>query len=553
MSKTRNWEAILAVIPGYDSWRDSDGYHFDARLADRACAFIEQELVIIEPTATIAAYTPFALMPWQQAVIGALFGWVDADGVRRYRETLIYIPRKAGKTPLCAAIMLYVLYLDGEAGAQCYCAASEVKQAALVFRHARGMVEHNPALAARATIYNSTKQIVIGDSFASVLSAEAAGKHGYNSHLVVVDELHAQPNRDLLDALMSSTSSRRQPLVICITTADYDRPSICNDKHKYALGVRDDSRRAQAAAPMVGDPRFLPVIYETAEDADWENEDVWRAVNPSIGVTKTMEYMRRECQRAKNEPSYQATFRRLELNQRTPTQSVAIDLAQWDACAGEIPDSELVGLPCWGGLDLSAGGDLTALVLCWPNFGDAGRTVIKAWHWMPEDVARLREKSDRVPYLAWQQAGWVEFTPGAVTDYSYIRTKLTNDILPRFNLKDIGADPWNATHIITELTQLDGISVVIFRQGPKSMSAPGKELSRLIAGGRLLHDGNPLMRWQISNLVWKYDSNANITPNKEKSRNRIDGCVAAIMAVGRASVESVGGGSVYETRGVLYV
>jgi len=547
----RDWPTILATIPGYDCNRDSEGYHFDAELADQACDFVEGELVIIEPTATVAAYTPFALMTWQQAIVGALFGWVTDDGVRRYREALIYIPRKAGKSPLCAAIMLYVLYLDGEAGAQCYCAAAEAKQAALVFRHARGMVEHNEALSDLATVYSSTKQIVIGDSFASVLSADSSTKHGYNSHLVIIDELHAQPNRDLVDVLMTSTSSRRQPLVICITTADYDRPSICNDKHAYASSVRDDSKRAEGVGAVANDPRFLPVIYESLDGEDWEDEELWKRVNPSLGVTKTLDYMRRECERARNEPSYQATFRRLELNQRTPTQSVWIDMAQWDACAGAIDDTELAGLDCWGGLDLSASRDLTALVLCWPSVN--GRVVVKAWHWIPEDVAERNEKVDRVPYRQWVHDGLMATTPGNVTDYAYIRAALRDDILPRFKLKDIGADPWNATQLITELVEQDGLPIVTFRQGFVSMSGPSKEFERLVAGGILLHDASPLMRWQVGNAVVKHDPAGNIKPDKDKARFRIDGVVATVMAIGRATVQSVTKTSVYDTRGVLYV
>jgi phage terminase large subunit-like protein len=253
----------------------------------------------------------------------------------------LYVPRKNGKSPLVGAIADYVFLCDGEPGAQCYVAAADREQATIVFRHAAGMVERNQDLAPMVKTYRSMRSMEFGGSTFRVLTSEAASKHGFNAHLVVVDELHAQPDRELVDVLTSSTGTRTQPIVIYVTTADYDRPSICNSKLEYAQKVRDG---------LIDDPRFLPVIYETETDADWESEDVWRKANPGLGTIKSLEYMRRECGKAKEEPSYQATFRRLELNQRTPTQDVWFDLELWEKCAGEVSDEELKGKPCWGGL-----------------------------------------------------------------------------------------------------------------------------------------------------------------------------------------------------------
>ena len=540
----RDWNKLLGMIPGYDPFANADGFVFDPERADRVIDFFLTQLVFIEGK---KAGKPFVLDDWQSAWVGCLFGWVDKQGLRRYRESLVYVPRKNGKSPIVGGIMDYVLFCDGEPGAQCYCAAADRDQASIVFRHASGMVERNPRLHRECTVYKSMRSMQFCGSYARVLTSEASSKHGYNSHLVIVDELHAQPDRELVDVLASSTGTRSQPLLIYVTTADFDRPSICNDKLDYAKKVRDG---------VVQDPRFLPVIYETPEDTDWEDETVWHAANPGLGSIKSLEYMRRECAKAREEPSYQATFRRLELNQRTPTQSVWIDMGQWDDCEGVVDWDRLKGVDCWGGLDLSASRDLTALVLCWPNvdMGPPGiRTVIRAWHWIPEDVATAKEKTDRVPYRTWNDAGLVEFTPGNVTDYGSIRVALRDDILPKFALRDLGADPWNATHLITELTEQDGVPVVAFRQGFVSMSGPAKEFERLVAGGRLLHDGNKLLRWQVSNAVVRKDPAGNIKPDKEKSSHRIDCVVAAVMAVGRASVESANqtGPSVYEDRGML--
>ena len=527
------------MIPGYDPERDSAGFHFDAASAERVCAFFETQLCFIEGR---TAGAPFRLMPWQAATIGLIFGWMDATGARRFREVFLYIPRKAGKSPLAAGILDYVLFCDGEPGAQIYCAAADRDQASIVFRHARGMIEHNGELAKRVEIFNSSKTIKFGDCFARVISAEAASKHGYNSHLVLVDELHAQPDRELVDVLTTSTSSRRQPLIVYITTADYDRPSICNEKYEYACKVRDG---------ILPDPRFLPIIYEAGPDDNWESEAVWRKANPSLGVTKSLEYMARECEKAKNEPTYQATFRRLELNQRTDVEQIWLDMAKWDACGTEpLPSDEVLRLvPCWGGLDLSTTTDLTALALCWllPD----GVAAVRLWHWIPEENARLKEKRDRVPYLSWHDRGFVEMTPGNVIDYAYIRARIL-ELSKKFTIRDVAFDPWNASQITTELAEQDGVKMVEFRQGFVTMSPAAKEFERRVSAGTLAHGGNPLLRWQASHAVVRSDPAGNIKPDKSKAVRRIDGIVASVMALARATVQTAAGGgaSVYEKHGI---
>jgi phage terminase large subunit-like protein len=536
---TRDWSTLLAMIPSYDPERGAAGFRFDPDLAGRACDFIEGQLRLIEGK---HAGQQFDLLDWQRAFIGCLFGWVDDAGARRYREALLYIPRKNGKSPLCAAILDYVLLCDGEAGAQCYCAAVDRDQAGIVFRHARGMIERNRWLKSKVTIYETNRSIRFGDSFARVISADAASKHGYNSHLVIVDELHAQPSRELVDVLITSTSTRRQPLVLFLTTADYDRPSICNERHDYACKVRDG---------LVDDPRFLPMIYEAERADDWQDEAVWRKSNPSLGVTKTVEYMRRECERAKNEPSYQATFRRLELNQQTDVATVWLPMDKWDSCGESVSDADLEQLPCWGGLDLSSTGDLTALAFAWP-LGD-GRVAVRAWHWIPAEGAREREKVDRVPYKVWAEAGLVEATPGNVIDYAHVRAKV-NEIAKRFQVKAIGADPWNATQIIIELKEQDGLTVEPFRQGWQSMSPACKELERLVLSGKLCHGGSAILRWQAGHAIVKSDPAGNIKLDKTIPRNRIDGLVAVTIAVKMAADgQAANKRGVYEGRELRFI
>lgn len=527
---------MLKLIPGYDCWRDADGFHFDDAKANAACDFCEC-LQLIEGE---HAGKPFRMEPWQLAITGCLFGWVDLQGYRRYREALVYVPRKNGKSTLIGALLDMVLLCDGESGAQCYCAAADRDQAAVVFRHARGMIERNPELSGVVSIYNSTRTINFGDSFARVISADAASKHGYNGHFIIVDELHTQPNRELVDVLNTSTSARRQPLTVYITTADFDRPSICNEKYDAACKVRDG---------VTSDPRFLPVIYEAGKDDAWDDEAVWHKANPNLGVSKALDYMRRECSKAKAEPSYEATFRRLELNQKTRTREVWLRSDSWDACGEETIDlSTLAKVPCWGGLDLSSTTDITAFVLCW--LLDGGRYFFLPTFWIPEAKAREKELKDKVPYAAWERAGLVRFTPGDVVDYEYIRAAIV-EACDSWHVQDIAYDPWNAQGLVNNLIA-DGVKMIEFRQGYKTMSSPSKELEKLATARMLRHNANPVLRWMALNAVILRDPAGNIKPDKSKATEKIDGIVAAIMALGRAQANPAKP-SAYAQRGILTI
>lgn len=476
---------------------------------------------------------PFILEEWQRAIVCNLFGWLRKDGTRRYREALIYVPRKNGKTELAGGLGCLMLFADREPGAQIYCAAADRDQARLVFTAARSMVQAEPELSSRAQVLLNSIVVPETSSVLKVISAEAYTKHGANAHGVIIDELHSQPNSELVDVLMTSTGARRQPLVIHITTADFDRESICNRKYDYARKVRDG---------VVDDPAFLPVIYDVPVDADWTSREVWAKSNPNLGVSVSVEYLTRECARAQVEPTYENTFKRLHLNMRTQQNVRWLTLEAWDRCNQPVDLERLAGLPCVAGLDLSATTDLTALVLVW---GDQYSGVsIWPWFWAPEDKAPQREKKDRVPYLTWARQGMLELTPGAVVDYDVIRSRI-GEISKRFGLHEIAVDPWNSTQLATQLIS-DGFEVVHFGQGFRDMSAPTKELERMVVSGNLRHGGHPILRWMASHVAVDSDAAGNLKPSKAKSTERIDGIVATVMGIGRAMIRS-GSGSVYDS------
>lgn len=494
-------------------------------MADFAVGFFPAHLQLIEGE---KAEQPFELEPWQKAIVGCLFGWYRADLTRRYRESLIYVPRKNGKSPFCAGIVDLVMFTDDEPGAQLYSAAADREQAALIYRHAAGMIARNPAMAAGCKLYRSFKSIErpATNTVFKALSSEADTKHGLGAQLVIVDELHAHPNGDLVDVLITSTAARRQPLVIFITTADFARESVCNRKYDYATKVRDR---------VIEDSSFLPVIYEAGVDEDWTDPKVWARANPNLGVSVKADYLRRECERAKAEPTYENTFKRLHLNVRTQQDVRWLPIEKWQACGEAVDEAALVGRKCYSGLDLSAKLDVTALVHVFPPTEADPLWRVVPRFFLPEDTAAERGKRDRVPYLTWARQGLVRLTEGNVVDYNAVAGTLLDDAR-KFAIQEVAYDPWNATHLANQL-QAEGFTMVEFRQGFATMSEPTKEFEKLVVSRRIAHGGNPVLTWMFSHVAVEIDSAGNIRLSKKKSTEKIDGLVATVMAIGRAIVQ----------------
>lgn len=487
----------------------------------------------------------FILEDWQrEEIIEPLFGWKRiSDGTRRYRTAYIEVPRKNGKSTMAAGIGLYLLYADDEPGAEVYSAAADRDQANIVFDEAKRMTESAPPLIKRAQVFK--RSIIVPGTYSAyrVLSADAYTKHGLNAHGVVVDELHAQPTRDLVDVLVTSTGARRQPLTVFITTAGYDRESICWEYHEYARQVLEG---------IIDDPTFLAVIYAAEQDDDWLDEDVWAKANPNLGVTVKRDYLRNEARRAKQTPAYQNTFRRLHLNQWTQQEARWLPLEAWDACNTPVNESLLKGAPCYGGLDLASTSDIASFVLDFPS--EPGEEEHHAWlgfFWIPEENMVERARKDRVPYDAWVRQKLIAATEGNVIDYAYIVRDI-EALGERFNIQEIAFDRWGAFQV-SQALEGAGFTMVGFGQGFASMAGPTKELLRLVLDGKLAHGGQPVLRWMADNMVVSTDAAGNVKPNKAKSHEKIDGIVAGIMALDRATRHQNKKRSVYETRGLEVV
>ena len=509
-------------------------FYYDKDEANRAISFIE---TFCSHTKGELTGQPLLLEKWQKKIIGDLFGWKNKKtNLRQYRTALVMISRKNGKSTLCAAIGLYMLFADSERGSEVYSAAGDRAQAGIVFEIAKTMINNNPELVKRSKIFRNSITHEAKGNFYQAISSDSKTKHGFNANCIIFDELHTQPNRDLWDTLLTSTGSRRQPLCIAITTAGYDKNSICYEIYNYAKQVQDN---------IIDDPSFYSCIFEADMEDKIDDENTWKKANPNYGVSLKKEYMKRESQRAMDVPSYQNTFKRLMLNIWTDSQAAWISSKEWEACETEIDWDKFKGKECWAGLDLASTRDISALVLL---FREEDKYYIKPYCFIPKMNAIKRRDRDKVPYPFWIDEGYITATEGDVADYNYIK-KTIMDLCNIYNIQEISYDRWNASQLVIDLTN-EGVPMSPFGQGFLSMSAPTKELEKLILGEQIYHDGNPVMSWALSNVAIQEDPAGNLKPNKAKSTEKIDPLVAAIMSLGAMmTTEEVS--SVYDQRGLL--
>lgn len=526
--------------------------HFDIKKAEKVKNFIER-LPLVKGE---WAGKNFSLMPWQwEDVIKPAFGTLKSKGgPRQYRTVYIEIPKKNGKTPLSAAIGLYMLCADGEASPEVYLAAADREQAGYIYQYAEPMVQEHPTLRKNLTVLGSRKRIINprNHGFMQVLSAEAYTKHGINPSCIIFDELHAQPNDELFNTLVSGTHyARKQQIIIVLTTAGvWDTESIWWRTRERAIKIRDGA---------LEDPTFLPVLYIADRIKDDPNdEEVWKRVNPSLGHIFDIEKVREDFNTAKTDPIAFNNFLRFRLNIPTADLTQAIKPEDWKKCSGVVDEEALRGRPCYAGLDLSATTDLTALVLVFPPEGPEEKAQIVCRFWCPADKLEERSKRDSAPYYVWTQRGHLTATPGGVIDYNYVLEQIRQDCI-KFDLRDIVFDRWGSQKLVNDLLAMGFEDekneyaqrhLIQFGQGYASMSAPSKELIRMVVSGDLNHGCNPVLTWMCSNMVFREDPAGNIKPDKSESADRIDGMVALVMSLDRYMrvKDSV---SVYEERGLL--
>lgn len=515
--------------------------HYDKVKADRAVNFIQQ----LPQTKGKWANQKIKLLPWEEQVVRDLFGIVNEEGVRQFRNAYIEIAKKNGKSTLSSALALYLLYADGEPSPEVYSAACDRNQASIVYNEAEKMVKACPALAKRSKVMAATKRIVSynPEGFYQVLSAETGSKHGLNISGLIFDEIHAQKDRKLYDVLTKySGSARTQPLFISITTAGNNKESICYELHTKSLDILKGVRH---------DPSFYPAIYGLTDEDDWHDEKNWYKANPSMGYTFDLERFREDYQNAIENPAELNVFKQLRLNMWVSSSVAWIPDHIFEKGNKPIDMDALRGRDCYAGLDLSSTSDITAFVLLFPPRDELESYIVVPYFWLPEDTLELRCRRDHVMYDAWREMGLINVTDGNVIDYRFVQAFI-EQVCERYHVLEIAYDRWNATMIVQNMLD-EGLPLIPFGQGYKDMSPASKELYKLLMEGRVIHGGNPVLKWMASNVVMEQDPAGNIKPTKAKSIEKIDGIVALIMATGRAILNEGNTSSVYDERGIFVI
>lgn len=466
------------------------------------------------------------LEPWQQFIIWVAFGWMRADGMRRFRVLYEEVARKNGKSTKGAGLGLFLAFADNEPGAEVYSAATKRDQARIVHKEAIRMVRKNPGLKKYIKVYKDNLNLERTASKYEPLGADSDSTDGLNVHGVVADELHAWKSREMWDVLETATGSREQPMIIAITTAGMDRRSVCYEKHEYTRKVLEGWKDGSFE-----DDTWFGIIFTLDDGDDWRDESVWIKANPNLGVSKYLEDLQMKAKRAGQMAAALNNFLRRELNVWVQGEFKWMPMDEWRKCAGEVPALELPkhlkDMTCYGGLDLSSTSDITAFLMVFPAEDDYMDVVCRFW--IPEDNMLIRSRDDGVHYQKWVEQGYIEATPGNVIDYDWIFEQIERD-REMFEIDQTAFDRWGAARVV-QVLENKGMTMAQFGQGFASMNPPMKELERLVLSKKIRHGNNPVLTWMADNLVARMDPAGNIKPDKEKSREKIDGMVALIMAI----------------------
>ena len=502
------------------------GFSLDRQAGERAIRFISS----LKQTKGVYAGQPLTLQPWQQFLIFNIFAWKKADGSRRYRKAYIEVARKNGKSTLAAGIGLCGLFVDKEPRAEVYSAATTKDQAKIVFEEAKEMVK-NCSLKQRIAIFRNSLSYDSAGSYFKPLSADYDTLDGLNPHISIIDEYHAHPTSGVFDVLDSASGSRRNPLLFVITTAGFRRNYPCYAYRRNAINV---------LRGITEDDSLFSLIYTLDEGDDWSDPKVWIKANPNLNISLSEDYIQQQVKDAQNRPEAQVNVMTKNLNLWVDSAATWILDRKWMENVSEV---NLEHCRCWGGLDLSNVSDITALVLA---FAEEGRTQLLPFFWIPEDTVMEKMEKENVDYQKWINEGYVRKTPGNVVDYSFIKQDIM-DLASKYDIQSIAYDRWNSSQTVIDL-QNEGLTMHPFGQGYASMSTPTKTFEAGVLSHQITHDGNPVLRWMLSNVALARDPSGNIKPDKSKSSQKIDGISAAIMALGEKMSEYKE--EIYDRRGI---
>lgn len=472
--------------------------------------------------------TPFILELWQKAMLSALFGFVHKiDQTRKYRELIFIVARKNGKSALGAAIGLYMMVADGEAGAEVYTSATKKDQAKIIWLEAKRMVKKSPILRKRIKTLVHEMTSEFNDGVFKPLSSDSNTLDGLNVHCSLIDELHAIQDKNLYDVIVDGMSAREQPLSIITTTAGTVREGIFDLKYEEAeriINGYDDPNGYK-------DERVLPIIYELDSRKEWTNPECWKKANPGLGTIKSIDQLQQKVKKAQANPLLVKNLLTKDFNVRETTSEAWLTFEQLDNKATFDID-KLKPRYAIGGVDLSSTTDLTAACVMFRLPND-DTIYFQHMYWLPEDLLEKRVTEDKVPYDIWKEQGYLRTTPGNKIDYRFVVgwfLEVQNDL--DIYLPWVGYDSWSATYFVEDMQSHFGKNVMIpVIQGKKTLSGPMKAMGADLEAKRINYNNNPITKWCLSNTSVDVDKNDNIQPSKGKQqRRRIDGTAAMLNA-----------------------
>ena len=513
--------ACKRQLDDLERWDGVDGapYFFDRAAAERVIKF--EEMMPHVKGEWARKRMTLKLEPWQKFILSTLFGWKRAkDGLRRFREAYIEVPRKNGKSCFVAPMGLYMLVADGEEGAEVYSGATTEKQAWEVYGPARIMAKRAEGFMEHYGVDVRAKNMNLIGSASRFEPLIGDPGDGASPHCAIVDEYHEHDSPRLYDTMITGMGARRQPLIIVITTAGFNLGGPCYDMRLRAGKVLDRTLQ---------DEELFAVVYTIDAEDDWKSPEALRKANPNFGVSVMEDYLLAQQLKAIQNPSKQNTFKTKHLNVWCNARAAAFNMTNWEKCAEPgLSRERFAGKPCFMGLDLASKGDLNAVVYLFPE--DGGTYALFADFFLPEDALESTQNADI--YRGWASEGWITLTPGGMVDYDTIEEHILEQA-KRFEVRECPYDPYQAAQLVTHLAD-SGLTMVEFGATVKNFSDPFKTLIALVDAGKIRHDGNPVLTWCMSNTVCFTDAKDNIYPRKDRYEYKIDGAVAAIMALGRA-------------------
>jgi phage terminase large subunit-like protein len=529
------------------------GLYFDADAARHVIGFYPAVLTVIQDGKVV----PFNLVDWQAFAIGSIFGWKRANGTRRFRKAYLETAKGSGKSPLAAGLGLFGLLSDHEPRPEIYAAASSKSQAMVLFRDAVSMVDSSPHLRKRL--------VKSGGNPVWQLSAPSKGgffkpianddtQSGPRPHFAIIDELHEVKDRYIVDMLEAGFKGRRQPLLFMITNSGHNRQTICWEMHEHGVKV---------ASGKVEDDEFFALIFSIDDGDDpLHDKTCWIKTNPSLGVTIREDYLESQVAAARFIPGKQNAILRLNFCVWTDADQAWLARAAWERCETPLQLEMFRGRKVWGGLDMSFSQDLTALALVFKLSAD--RYALFVEFWTPEETAQSRADRDKVPYLEWIRDGLIHGAPGKVVKLPHIARRMA-EIADQFDLQTIAFDRYRHKELEDDLAELgidlpmiehpqgfrragqwtdrDGRAVKDDKgkpaQNPLWMPSSVEETEHAIIEGRLLTPVHKVLRWNVAGVVMKESQagTAGMIPDKRKATGRIDGIVAAFMAIGAAKAD----------------